>query len=202
MWYLFTADYYAHSLANSIFLVRNPWQHYQICLWITELTINPYQDTKCNGQFPNFPFIPRKVLTKAFLKSCVLFSILPQQFTYNSYMAHQNKLCSIIESMLLSSLEQWFSKENSFNILSLFKDISEYREVIWLNQWLQGITSTYWVEDRKISLQCQEWPTHQNTVPAWARGARVFSMEGRYKYGLEEGKEECWRDKLELEVSV
>lgn len=192
MWYLFIAYYYAHSLANSIFLVRNPWQYSQICLWITELTINPYQDTKCNGQFPNFPFIPRKVLTKAFLKSCVLFSILPQHFSYNSYMAHQNKLCSITESMLLSSLEQWFSKEKSFNILSLFQGISEYREVTWLNQWLQGITSTYWVEDRKISLprmthtskHCPCWGQRGQSfqygrqIQIWTRGRQGRMLEG------------------------
>lgn len=48
---------------------------------------------------PNFSYIPRKVLTIAFLKLFILFSVLTYHFSCNSYIAHQNKLFNIINSI-------------------------------------------------------------------------------------------------------
>ena len=40
--------------------------------------------------------LPSLVLITAFMKFFIFISVLPQHFSYNLYMAHQNKLCNII----------------------------------------------------------------------------------------------------------
>lgn len=63
-----------------------------------ELTIS-YTKAPNTVVFSNFPCMPRKVLTSAFLKFFTVSSALPQHFSYSSCMAYQNKLCNIINGV-------------------------------------------------------------------------------------------------------